>query len=79
MPESIDPAHYKSGDIECIDAIRSMLGQEGFIAYCRGQVVRYNWRLGRKDDALVETGKAAVYQQWIKDALDGKALTKGCK
>ena len=74
--ESVSPSHYKGGDIECIDAIRAMLGQEGFIAYCRGTIVKYNWRLGLKDDPLVETGKAAVYQQWIKDTLDGKALTK---
>ena len=76
MTESIDPDHYKTGSVECIDAIRAMLGDEGFIAYCRGNIMRYNWRLGKKDDALVEIGKAAVYAQWIKDTLDGKDLTK---
>jgi hypothetical protein len=74
--ESVNPDHYKTDSIECIDSIRAMLGQEGFIAYCRGNIHRYNWRLGKKDDALVEIGKARVYAQWIKDTLDGKALTK---
>lgn len=77
--ESINPDHYKTGGIECIDAIRDALGYDGFIAYCRGQIIRYTWRLGKKDDALVEIGKAAVYAQWVKDTLDGKPLTKGKK
>lgn len=77
--ESVDPGHYKTEGVEAIDAIRAALGHEGFIAYCRGQVMRYLWRLGKKDDALVEIGKAQVYAQWIKDTLDGKALTKGGK
>ncbi len=76
MTESVYPPHYKTGEIEAIDAIRSALGYQGFIDYCRGQVMKYLWRIGKKDDALVEIGKAQVYAQWIKDTLDGKALTK---
>ncbi len=74
--ESVNPDHYKTGNVEAIDAIRSALGHQGFINYCRGQVIRYLWRIGKKDDALVEIGKAQCYAQWIKDTLDGKALTK---
>jgi hypothetical protein len=74
--ESVNPDHYKTGTVEAIDAIRSALGHQGFIDYCRGQVIRYLWRIGKKDDALVEIGKAQVYAQWIKDTLDGKDLTK---
>jgi hypothetical protein len=73
--ESADPDHYK-GDVECIDAIRSALGQEGFVAYCRGTVMRYCWRMGRKDDPLVEIAKLQNYAAWIKDTLDGKPLRK---
>lgn len=74
--ESTDPDHYKGDNgVECIDAIRAALGLEGFVAFCRGQIIRYTFRLGKKDDALVEIGKAQVYAQWIKDALDGKPLS----
>ena len=38
------PPHYNQGDIECIDAIRSALGTEGFKAYCRGSAIKYLWR-----------------------------------
>lgn len=39
------PPHYQSDNgIECIDAIRAALGREGFIAYCRGNAIKYLWR-----------------------------------
>lgn len=34
--------------MECIEAIRSALGGEGFIAYCQGNVTKYLWRHRRK-------------------------------
>jgi hypothetical protein len=55
------PSHYTHGDIECIDAIRAMLGSEGFIAFLRGQVVRYQWRLLHKGNAKQDAEKAAWY------------------
>jgi hypothetical protein len=75
--ESENPDHYKTDSgIECIDAIRAMLGHDGFIAYCKGQVIKYNWRSGKKDDPAVEAAKAAVYQNWIIDTLNGKMPRK---
>ena len=56
------PAHYTAGDIECIDAIEAALGPDGFIAYLRGQIIKYTWRLGRKDDAVQDASKAAWYE-----------------
>lgn len=39
-----NPSHYASGDIECIDAIRASMTQEEFLGYCKGNVIKYNWR-----------------------------------
>ena len=39
------PKHYQSDSgVECIDAIRAALGKEGFIAYCKGNAIKYTWR-----------------------------------
>ena len=36
------PPHYQSDNgVECIDAIRAALGRDGFIAYCRGNAMKY--------------------------------------
>jgi len=74
--ESSDPDHYKTSTIECIDAMRAMLGDEGFKAYLRGTIFKYNWRLGRKDDPKVETEKMYTYLGWLGDVIAGKELSK---
>ena len=55
------PPHYNSGGIECIDAMRDMLGEEGFIAYCKGSAFKYTWRSGLKFDEGEDLKKAVWY------------------
>lgn len=55
------PAHYTSGNIECIDALESALGEPGFLAYCRGNSMKYLWRAGMKGDAVQDLRKARWY------------------
>ena len=54
------PPHYQSDSgIECIDAIRAALGSAGFIAYCRGNAMKYVWR--EKINAAEDLRKAVFY------------------
>ena len=55
------PPHYTAGGIEAIDAIESALGPEGFMAYCRGNAIKYVWRAGRKGDTEQDLRKAIWY------------------
>jgi len=57
------PSHYNQSGIECIDAIRSMLGEEGFSSYCRGNAIKYTWRAGLKFDFEEDLKKAAWYNR----------------
>ena len=54
------PPHYQ-GKVECIDAIESALGPDGFRAYCRGTAMKYAWRSGKKGDASEDMAKGAWY------------------
>ena len=63
------PEHYTQGEIECIDAIAAALGQEGFIAFLRGQVIKYQWRLGRKDLPAQDNAKAIWYANKLAEVL----------
>lgn len=61
------PKHYKSDTgLECIIAIRAMLGREGFIAYCQGNVLKYNWRWKLKHGEE-DLRKAKMYQDFLTD------------
>jgi len=57
------PSHYNSGGIECIDAMRAMLGEEGFVAYCKGSAFKYTWRSGLKFDEEEDLKKAVWYNR----------------
>jgi hypothetical protein len=70
MAEQVDhPAHYNQGGIECIDAIEAALGREQFIGFLRGQVLKYQWRLGLKDAAAQDAAKAHWYSGRLQKLL----------
>lgn len=66
------PPHYTFGKVECIDAIEAALGPEGFIAFLRGQVLKYTWRLNHKWDAAQDAEKAMWYLAKLCAALQAK-------
>lgn len=65
-----DRDYYREGAIECIDAIKAALGQAGFVAFLRGQVIKYNWRLRGKGKALEDSIKATWYQHRLTEELE---------
>ena len=62
------PSHYTQGDIECIDALKSALGPEGFRAYCRGACLKYLWRTEHKN-GLEDLLKCRWYLNRLIDEL----------
>jgi len=68
------PPHYNQGGVECIEAIKAALGQDGFIAYCKGQVIKYLWRADHKGNALQDAEKAEWY---LKRAIREQREKKG--
>lgn len=63
------PAHYQRGGIETIDYIRATLGDEGFAAYCLGNVLKYVSRF-REKDGVQDLKKAQVYLGWAISAQE---------
>lgn len=60
-------SHYE-GKIECIDYIRDRLTREQYIGYLRGTIVKYQHRLGEKDDAELDARKIAWYAKKLHEA-----------
>ena len=66
------PKHYNhTGGIECIEYIKQILGKEGFIAYCRGNVMKYNHRAYYKGNQTEDMAKAEQYLKWANETLRG--------
>lgn len=55
--DSINPAHYISDGLECIDAIKASMSSAEFVGYLRGNVIKYIWRF--RDKGGVEDLKKA--------------------
>jgi hypothetical protein len=69
------PSHYMGeGGMECIQAIRGSLSQEGFQDYCKGNILKYVWRF-RNKNGVEDLKKARVYLDFmIESAEDGKEI-----
>lgn len=63
------PYHYTQGDIECIDAIKASLSNQEYIGFLRGQITKYNWRMGLKGKAYVDAQKCQWYVNKLVEEL----------
>ena len=63
LADAINPNHYKSGNVECIEAIQESLTAEAFAGYLKGNVQKYLWRYETKhwEDPLQDLQKAEWY------------------
>jgi len=66
------PPHYNQGDIECIQAIKAMLGPKKFEGYVQGTVMKYLWRLDYKGKSLQDAKKGQWYLNQLINELEGK-------
>ena len=59
------PKHYKLDglDIESIDVIKSILGEEGFKNFCYGNILKYMIR-AKKKNGDEDFKKAKVFLEW---------------
>lgn len=71
IKDTVNPAHYKQGTIECYDAIASMLSQEELRGYLRGNMMKYTWRYRHKG-GVTDLDKADWYFNKLKEMERGK-------
>ena len=67
----VNPAHYKQGGIECIDAIQAALTLEEFRGFCKGNAIKYAWR-ERHKHGDEDIKKACWYLNRLATAEDKK-------
>jgi len=72
---NVAPLRYSRHGRETIDRIRDQLGDAGFVAYCRGQVLKYTDRAGLKGDEAEDLKKAEFYGQ-MADHVERPAEVK---
>lgn len=69
MNDPINPAHYRQGKIECIEAIEAAtVGKTGIEAACVANIIKYLWRYEAKN-GLQDVLKAKWYMDKLVDVL----------
>ena len=63
MSDAINPDHYKSGNVECIDAIQESMSSDAFKGYLKGNALKYIWRCDYKGKKIEDLQKAVWYLQ----------------
>lgn len=77
------PSHYSQseGSVECIAVIKQLTEEhqnDAFTDYNRYQAFKYLWRLGKKDDVLLELYKTRTFLDFAIEALEEKrGITNG--
>ena len=68
------PSHYMLfPDLEVVDAIVELLTPEEFVGYCKGNILKYRLRAGKKggEAKLAEDiKKASIYEGWLASLYD---------
>lgn len=65
------PAHYTSGEIECIDALKASMSHEQFTGFLKGNAMKYLWRYDKKGKAKEDLEKS----RWYLDRLWSETKT----
>jgi len=68
------PKHYTSGNIECIDALHSMVQSytDSWDASLSWQIVKYIWRHPFKENPTQDIKKAIWYAEKLLEHLENK-------
>lgn len=61
------PTHYDILGIEAIEIIARSSTVAEFKGFCRGNIIKYRLRVGKKDDVQTELAKADKYTQIFND------------
>ncbi len=62
------PVHYMSCSLECKDIIQVVLGVDGYIKFCKGNILKYLWRFKYKN-GIEDLRKAKQYIEMAREKM----------
>lgn len=71
MHDPINPSHYTTGGIECIDAMEASMSKEAFKGFLKGNCQKYLWRYELKNGSE-DLKKAQWYLERLINTCESK-------
>ena len=66
-------SHYQTR-IQPIETMQANMTPEEFQGFCKGNIIKYACRCGRKDEPLKEAEKIVDYANWLVASLKGEII-----
>ena len=63
--------HYNELEIQPIEVMQALLTPAEFLGFLKGNIIKYSYRCGKKDDPKSERAKFERYTEWHQQALKG--------
>ena len=65
-----EPDYYASNGLSPVGAFeQGLISKEEYIGFCKGNVIKYVVRCGKKDDAIKDIDKAINYLELLKEVI----------
>ena len=65
-----EPDYYACNGLSPVKAFeQGLISKEEFIGFCKGNVIKYVVRCGKKDDAVKDIDKAINYLELLKEVI----------
>lgn len=62
-----EPEYYAKDGLSPLSAFeKGLISKEEYIGFCKGNVIKYTIRAGKKDDAISDINKAIDYLEHLK-------------
>ncbi len=71
--ENIISSHYQTR-IQPIETMQANMSPEEFQGFCKGNIIKYACRCGKKDAPLKEAEKILQYAKWLVCSLKGEII-----
>lgn len=65
--------HYQTR-IQPIETMQANMSPEEFQGFCKGNIIKYSCRCGKKDDPLKDAQKIVDYANWLVSSLKGEII-----
>lgn len=62
-----EPKYYAKDGLSPLSAFeKGLISKEEYIGFCKGNIIKYTIRAGKKDDAVSDINKAIDYLEHLK-------------
>lgn len=70
-----EPKYYSSNGLSPLQAFKQgLISKDELIGFCKGNIIKYTVRAGKKEDAVKDIDKAINYLNFLKEIMSNQGV-----